>query len=427
MTKSLLLIVVTVVAVGVVFIVQSGPLSNQAEAQDAAVAPPVDSSPDQPPPPEPPAPGPPAPPTDQLILPHMVVDLAERRITIASEVCLQKGWLELLLCVADRMKEHESILKTQARPSDVHAALLALGLTQGKPAYWAQVDGEPIQAIPPRGPKLTIRLRWKDDDGKVHEAPSSDWLRAVAEPPVAVPEEWIFVGSDILPGDTYWADDTGELICVSNFASAVIDVPFESTADDQTLLFAAATAAIPPVGTMVEVIIMPVEGAENAEHARAMVTIDRWGRPAVEGRVVSLEQLARWAEQFVDRHARSQVIIRADGRTIGYHIGQVRDVLHIAGVWDVQETRIRLMERLLPRTAGQTAAQLAQLKEVLAEGPSILGDPRDEALAVLAQIERERQELRRLETLWQEYAMHVEAMLAETGPAPDGDEETPQP
>jgi len=48
------------------------------------------------------------------------------------------GPLELLVCRGrPPSKEYESIMDTQASPSDLHAALLVLGLTPGKPARTA--------------------------------------------------------------------------------------------------------------------------------------------------------------------------------------------------------------------------------------------------------------------------------------------------
>ena len=51
----------------------------------------------------------------------------------------------------------------------------------------------------------------------------------------------------------------GELICVSNFASAVMDVPMESSGDNDSRLFIANEAKIPPCGTPVTMILKPIE------------------------------------------------------------------------------------------------------------------------------------------------------------------------
>jgi hypothetical protein len=73
---------------------------------------------------------------------------------------------------------------------------------------------------------------------------------------------WVFGGSRILKdketGETaYYADLTGELICVSNFAAAMLDVPMESTSSDADLLFETFTERIPPRGTPITLILTP--------------------------------------------------------------------------------------------------------------------------------------------------------------------------
>jgi hypothetical protein len=50
------------------------------------------------------------------------------------------------------------------------------------------------------------------------------------------------------------------LICVSNFPSAVLDVPIQSTDSNAALLFAAYTERIPPIGTPVTIVLAPKLG-----------------------------------------------------------------------------------------------------------------------------------------------------------------------
>jgi len=68
-----------------------------------------------------------------LNLPHIRVDLAKRQIEIAAEIAQRDGPLELLLCHQGE-RDYESLLRTKAKPSGLHAALLALGLRPGKAA-----------------------------------------------------------------------------------------------------------------------------------------------------------------------------------------------------------------------------------------------------------------------------------------------------
>ncbi|MHC4562119.1 MAG: YdjY domain-containing protein [Planctomycetota bacterium] len=357
-------------------------------------------------------------------LPHIELDMRARRITLEASVCLREGLLELLVCKVGS-KEHESILHTPARPSDLHAAMLALGLAPGKGAQWVQFETDPPRAIPPRGATATIALQWTDADGKTHEAPASQWIRLAPGIEAARPEKWVFVGSDVLGGGTYWADTTGEIVSLSNFASSVIDVPFESSANNEELFYLADTEAIPPVGTTVKVVITPVAGGENAEHARATVHVDRFGRFWADGEAVTAESLMTWAEEFMERHAKGRVVIRSDGRTISQHIQQARDAARMAGVWDIVEVRSLLPRSPLPRTPEQAKAAVAQLRADLAENDDVIEDPHDDARQILQQIDRELNELARLRALWGEYAIHVRQAMKDypaNGPTDDPDE-----
>ncbi len=79
----------------------------------------------------------------------------------------------------------------------------------------------------------------------------------------AMQHPWVFAGSRLekhpQTGEkAYYADMTGELICVSNFPYAMLDLPIDSTGDDDYLLFEAFTERIPPRGTPVTLILAPV-------------------------------------------------------------------------------------------------------------------------------------------------------------------------
>ncbi|OHB82917.1 MAG: hypothetical protein A2V98_09195 [Planctomycetes bacterium RBG_16_64_12] len=73
---------------------------------------------------------------------------------------------------------------------------------------------------------------------------------------------WVFAGSQFVQDDRtgeryYQADAEGDLICVSNFPGAVLDVPIRSTDSNAALLFEAFTERIPPLGTPVTLILTP--------------------------------------------------------------------------------------------------------------------------------------------------------------------------
>ena len=72
---------------------------------------------------------------------------------------------------------------------------------------------------------------------------------------------WVFAGSSFWtdPADNkrYYRAEGGDVICVSNFPTAMMDLPIESTQANEELLFEAFTEHIPPRGTPVRVILAP--------------------------------------------------------------------------------------------------------------------------------------------------------------------------
>ena len=63
--------------------------------------------------------------------------------------------------------------------------------------------------------------------------------------------DWVFAGSRIVKNpetgeEFYVADRSGELVCVSNFPTALLDLPIQSSSDNAMLGFEADEAMIPP-------------------------------------------------------------------------------------------------------------------------------------------------------------------------------------
>ena len=73
--------------------------------------------------------------------------------------------------------------------------------------------------------------------------------------------DWVFGGSEIYTDaesdQTYYLGDSGELVCLSNFSTATMDVPVPSSDINGGLLFEANTPEIPEVGTKVYVVFKP--------------------------------------------------------------------------------------------------------------------------------------------------------------------------
>ena len=350
------------------------------------------------------------------------VDLGRKELTFPAKVVERSAPLELIVCHAGT-KEHESILSTKVRPANVHAGLLALGLTPGLAARW-EGTGENARFQPPRGPQLKIHLRWKDKQGKACSAEAGDWLKPFdreGKPPAKTPDRYVFIGSRLLPDDGYQADATGEIVSLVNFPSAVLDVPFESTQANDLLEYKTNTEAIPAVGTAVEVVLTPVPGAEKSPYARAVIDIDRAGRIRANGQPVPSETLEDWVGAFLTRHPEGVGLVRAQPGALVEDVRRALEELWMAGLKDYEVERIPSRWAPLPRTEDQAAAAMRNWQRKFDPSKDPLIDPDLEARATLERISSELETLEARMALLKKYQAKLraarEAWQATTRPA----------
>ena len=345
----------------------------------------------------------------------LTFDLDKRTITVQCKVTLTEGPIEFLVCRAGT-KDYESVLSTTAVPSSLHGLLLAMGLTPGKPARTIYPDGEKAQFIPPRGPKLHLTVRWTDDQQNVHEMAAQEFLawrqndiNAKADEHPPIPDHWVFVGSYVAPNGMYLADREGEMVSVSNFGSSVIDVPFESTANNTRLAYQANSAKVPAKGTAVELIIHVTPGAENEPHARALVEVDRFGRFRAEGEDQPLteDELTAWASKFSRAHAKPEVLLRLDERALIGDIMRAQDALKMGGIWDVNQEIAATGNEPLPRTPEQAKDSLDVWAKRFTLGQRLIADPVRDGERLLQNLREQAAEAQAIQAIWDAYAKEI--------------------
>ena len=179
----------------------------------------------------------------------------KKRVLVQAVVCLRDGLLEQLM-TKKQTKEHEAILAADVDARHIHAALLAAGLKPGSTVKFSPKFASPT------GPQINITLRYEEKD-KTITVPAKDWLRGSKGK--KLPDyEWVFAGSQFVENNLnpkeppYYLANDGDVICVSNFESALLDVNIASSADNDSLNFEANTPKIPEKGTKVTVILEPV-------------------------------------------------------------------------------------------------------------------------------------------------------------------------
>lgn len=179
------------------------------------------------------------------------IDRNRKEVVVGGVVALDGGPIEVFAC-PEKTKEHEAVVAVRSSARLIHAALLAIGLEPGSPVKFS-----PAYAAA-RGPVVAVRMRWTDASGAVQEAQAQDWVRD-ANTGAALAADWVFAGSgwwrDPRDGTTAYLADGGELVCVSNFSTAMLDLPIESSQANESLLFEAFAGRVPPTGTRVEMIL----------------------------------------------------------------------------------------------------------------------------------------------------------------------------
>lgn len=250
----------------------------------------------------------------------VLLDAEGKRLILKSEVAMREGLLEMLACLK-QTKEHESVLSVATKAQTIHAGLLALGAEPGEgvqftPEFrsptgqkvdifltWRDED-EKLHRVPaqswvrnatrryfveklarlPNEVKLPADKNLKYDEkrgemlwyGSMSKDDRDQFLSLSKDKAFQkavltlfdqsqmreMKAEFVFTGSsfftDEKTGEQYYQAETGDLICVANFSSSVIDVNAESSATNDGLMFEAYTERIPPIGTEVQIELIPV-------------------------------------------------------------------------------------------------------------------------------------------------------------------------
>lgn len=200
------------------------------------------------------------------VFPGVMVDREARTVEVQgfiSELVSQPVhgrvfYLEQFVC-KQGTKDHESPVVTKAEPSNVHAALLLIGLEPGSPVTWNEA-GEPS---PPTGDAVRVSF-------VVNGRPISPWSWAIdrrsglAAPvrgpagPDGTTGRWVFAGSTEQSSRGrlfYEADAAGTLIGLASFGSETIawsqPVSHEEAAGE--LRWIADEAAMPGPGEPVTI------------------------------------------------------------------------------------------------------------------------------------------------------------------------------
>lgn len=203
------------------------------------------------------------------MFPGIRVDVAARTIEFEGMVPIRvddarapRVYLEQVACIPET-KEHEVLLVTKARPSHVHAGLLAIGLMPGKPATWRD-EGNRVIPVPPEGAEVSIELTYTDANGAAKTVSPRDWVVNATTGERWPTGHWVFAGSamkKVQGSEIYAADAEGTLIGLTSFGTEVLAWPGVISPDSQQQdpEWIADAKALPPFETMVTIRLGAVE------------------------------------------------------------------------------------------------------------------------------------------------------------------------
>ena len=200
-------------------------------------------------------------------LPHVQIDLKNKQIRVDCETLNPHMPLEFF-CVLRGGQEHESVLRTDARPSSIHFGLLALGIKPGEPAH---LDQASQMWFPPTGPAIRISCQYVLN-GQSITVPANRMMRSDKTKQEMPEATWVFDGSRLLPDGRYAADLTGYVVSIVNFDLTMIDVPKLASNANETLEWEYNPETVPAMGTPVTMIIEPGPEAATTQPVQGTPT-----------------------------------------------------------------------------------------------------------------------------------------------------------
>ncbi|MDA9857118.1 YdjY domain-containing protein [Rubripirellula sp.] len=196
-----------------------------------------------------------APPNSKQLSSRLVwIDREKQRVYADGFVTMRDGPLEMFACPVGT-KEHEAIVATISKSSELHTALLAIGAQPGTPVSYVP------NFVPATGQRIRVWICYYDKDSQFKAVDARRWVQKNGTNK-QMDSDWVFAGSgfwkDPSNGREYYRADSGDMICVSNFSTAMLDIPVASSADASNLLYIPFTERIPERGTPVRLVFVPI-------------------------------------------------------------------------------------------------------------------------------------------------------------------------
>jgi hypothetical protein len=171
------------------------------------------------------------------------LDKAARSVTFPAVVNMTEAIVEYVV-VTGQGKVHESLLRTDAVPKDVHVAMLLL---DARGSGTNMVPANPLKPIP--GDPVSIEVSWMEQ-GKTKHVPAEKLIFNTETKTNLSSGPWIYNGS-LVENGTFMADPEGSIVSLIIDPFALVNNPRPGRDNDD--LCEVDSKAVPPLDTPVEV------------------------------------------------------------------------------------------------------------------------------------------------------------------------------
>jgi hypothetical protein len=170
------------------------------------------------------------------------LDKQSRSIAFPAVVNMTEAAIEYAI-VTKYGKTHESLLRTDAEPKDIHVAMLLLGAKGASNA----VPEDPLKPIP--GEPVIIELSWRDQ-GREKRLAIEELVWNVQTKTNLSKGPWIYNGSRVVNG-IFTGEQEGSIVSLITDGDALVNNPRAGRDNDE--LCEVNSKRVPPLDTPMEV------------------------------------------------------------------------------------------------------------------------------------------------------------------------------
>ncbi len=183
------------------------------------------------------------------------LDQDKRRVTFPAVLNMTEGMLEYVL-VGNQGKTHESLLRTEVEPTQVHTAMLLLGVKAGErhpgDAPPAAINADYLRTAPAlKGDSVTVFLKWTAG-GKEVTCRAEELIFNLQTKATAPVGDWTYNGS-MFDQNQFLAQEEKSFIALVTDPTALVNNPRPGHDNDQ--IWSVAKEKVPAKDTPVQVIL----------------------------------------------------------------------------------------------------------------------------------------------------------------------------